>query len=220
MENYLNRYLTIEDFNYAEQRRDSENLADRYPHRDLWYKTDAVMKWLSIIRTFELIVSKNNKKVVDLGSGEAPICHYIADLGNEVVGVDIGSVDHLVKQSLVKMILKDAWVFLEEQKDESVDVFLDSCAVTHFGSHGKSYSNQWESCFERVYRVLKTGGYFIISTDVEPKSEVGEFISPQKIISYAENYGLSLVGNSDFTDQNPYIPEGYPYPVAHIVFKK
>lgn len=220
MENYLNRYLTIEDFYYAEQRRDAENLIEKYPHRDLWYKNDAIMKWFSIIKTFEHLINVNDKKVVDLGSGEAPVCHYIADLGNDVVGVDIGHVDHLVKQSLVKMVLKDAWVYLEEQEDQSVDVFLDSCAVTHFCDHGKAYKNQWQICFKEVYRVLKSGGYFIISTDVNPNESVGEFISPQRIIQYAVESGLCLLGDSNFSEESLYIPQNYDYPVSHLVFKK
>jgi SAM-dependent methyltransferase len=220
MDSNLNRYLTEEDLQYSIQRRDAENFVENFPHRDLWYKDDAIMKWFSIIRTFESLVKTNTKKVVDLGSGESPVSHYLASLGNDVTGVDIGHINHLVKQSLVKMVLNDAWIFLEEQKSKSIDVFLDSCAVTHFCDHGKAYKNQWQTCFNEVYRVLKSGGYFIISTDVNPDSDIGEFISPEKIIEYAIENGLTLWGEFNFLTESLYVPQNYDWPISHLVFKK
>jgi SAM-dependent methyltransferase len=224
MKNPLSKYLAEEDLLYSVDRRDRENFPEKYPHRDLWYKDDALMKWISIVRTFEYLVDTNDKKIVDLGTGDCPIPHYLADLGNEVIGVDIGDnygfLNPLIKQSLVKMVLQDAWIFLEEQDSESVDIFIDSCAVTHFGSHGQAYSNQWHSCFARVHRVLKKNGYFIVSTDVNPDQTEGEYISPETIVQHAKNNSLSLVGNFNFEDNKTYIPARNPYPVAHFVFQK
>lgn len=224
MKNILNKYLAEEDLAYCIKRRDADNFPEKYPHRDLWYKDDALMKWVSIIRSFEHLVSENGKKVVDLGTGDCPVPHYLADLGNEVIGVDIGDnygfFNPLIKQSLVKMVLQDAWIFLEEQDSESVDIFIDSCAVTHFGSHGKAYSNQWQACFERVNRVLKKGGYFIVSTDVNPNSTTGEYISPETIVEHAKNSQLSLVGESDFETNKTYVPNRNDHSVAHFVFQK
>lgn len=224
MKKLLNKYLAEEDLAYCIGRRDAENFPEKYPHRDLWYKDDALMKWISIVRTFELLIKENDKKVVDLGTGDCPIPHYFADLGNDVTGVDIGDnygfLNPIINQSLVKMVLKDAWIFLDEQDSESVDVFIDSCAVTHFGSHGMAYSNQWHSCFERVNRVLKKGGYFIVSTDVHPNNTEGEYISPETIVQHAKNNHLSLVGDFDYETNKTYVPQRNPYPVAHFVFKK
>lgn len=222
----LNRYLTHEDFEYAQTRRDEQDFVSKYPHRDLWTKPDAIMKWFSIIRTFETLIPENGKKVVDLGSGEAPVCHFISNLGNTVTAVDIKDINHLVKQSIVKMVLKNAWYFLDEQEDESVDVFLDSCAVTHFETD-KKFSDHWDNAFEKVYRCLKPGGYFIISSDVYPKNSektylnhMGEFWDPQDIITAAIKSGLKVVGDVDFNDTDPYVPDRAPYPVSHLVFVK
>jgi hypothetical protein len=68
--------------------------------------------------------------------------------------------------------------------------------------------------------VLKSGGYFIISTDVNPDSDTGEFISPEKIIEYAIENGLTLWGEFNFLTESLYVPQNYDWPIAHLVFKK
>ena len=215
-----NRYLTQEDLEYAEKRRDDEEWVENYPHKDLWKKSDALMKWFSIMRTYEEIVDGNNKVVVDLGAGEAPICHYIASLGNDVTGVDVMWIDHLVKQSLAKMVLKNAWLYLDEREDESIDVILDSCAVTHFGNGTNPYEKPWDSLFKRAARLLKPGGYVIISTDAnDAERKDCEFGSPHTIVQVAMDYGFKLYDEPNW--EIPHNPaEGLPYTVAHIVLER
>ena len=213
-----NRYLTQEDLEYAEKRRDDEEWVENYPHKDLWKKSDALMKWFSIMRTYEEIVDGNNKVVVDLGAGEAPICHYIASLGNDVTGVDVMWIDHLVKQSLAKMVLKNAWLYLDEREDESIDVILDSCAVTHFGNGTDPYEKPWDSLFKRASKLLKPGGYVIISTDAKDfNHEDCEFGSPQKITEVAMGYGFKSYDEPNWEGGSV---DGCPYHIGHVVLKK
>jgi len=213
-----NRYLTNGDLEKYLQRVLDEKWEQRYPHPDLWGRPDAMLKWFSIIEEFESLIKNNNKTVIDLGAGLSPIVHYLADLGNNVTGVDIGHVDHLIKQSLAKMVLKDAWLFLDELKPNSVDVFIDSCAVTHFLDHGKAYKDQWGNCFERVYKALKPGGIFITSSDVFPNRFSGEFIDSYEIINKASIHNLFLT--TEFKSENAQAPEQCPFPIAIMTFKK
>ena len=213
-----NRFLTNEDLEKYLQRVVNEKWPDRYPHPDLWGRPDAMLKWFSIIEEFEALISDNNQTVIDLGAGLSPIVHYLADLGNTVTGVDIGHVDHLIKQSLAKMVLKDAWVFLDELEPNSIDVFIDSCAVTHFLDHGKSYKDQWGNCFERVYKSLKSGGIFITATDVCLNKIDGEFIDPLEIIQKANNNNLALA--TKFNLKNSHAPDQCPFPIAIMTFRK
>ena len=80
---------------------------ENFPHRDLWAKPDAMLKWISILRVVRSLEGKN-LKVIDLGAGPASLPHIISStLGHDVTAIDIADIDHLVKQSLVKMVLGD-----------------------------------------------------------------------------------------------------------------
>ena len=105
-------------------------------------------------------IKRHGMKVVDLGTGEGPLPHIIGDQGYDVTGVDNMRVDHPFKTSLVQMVLRDAIEFLYEIEDESVDVFTDSCSVTHF-DFGGGQNPGWKSVFSGVYQKLKPGGYFL-----------------------------------------------------------
>jgi len=169
----------------------------------LWTKLDAYYKWSACLLMFEEVrwVDKS-MKVVDLGAGEGPICHIIADMGYDVVGVDIKPWNYPY-QSLVRMVIKDGVEFLEEYEDESVDIFIDGCAVTHFDTrHNASTPNLgWKSVLENVARVMKPNGYFIVTSDIllDGDEYKGEFISPEQILQLAEESGLICTTEFDNT---------------------
>ena len=100
-----NRLLTTEDLVDFYQEVNEEDYRTKFPHRDLWYNhDDAILKWISILREFKSIGGEN-LKVVDLGAGPASLPHIISSLGHDVTAIDIADIDHLVNQSLVKMVL-------------------------------------------------------------------------------------------------------------------
>ena len=74
---------------------------------------------------------------------------------------------------LLKDHLRHIKTQLKNIDDESVDIFIDSCAVTHFKPSG---NNGWKEVAENVYRSLKPGGKFIVSSDVDENVDEGEFI--------------------------------------------
>jgi len=209
-----NRLLTSEDLVDFYKEVAIGNYRTKFPHRDLWYNhDDAILKWISILREFKSIGGEN-LKVVDLGAGPASLPHIISSLGHDVTAIDIADIDHLVNQSLVKMVLGDVLYELKEIPDESVDVFIDSCAVTHFAPSGNS---GWKQVAEGVSRALKSGGSFILSSDVDLNATDGEFITPQRIIDIMKDSGLELTSPFVVTNNNL---KTCPWPVVTLTFKK
>ena len=212
-----NRLLTTEDLQEFYEEVDKEDYRTKFPHRDLWYDhDDAILKWISILREFKSI-GGSNLKVVDLGAGPASLPHIISSLGHDVTAIDIADIDHLVQQSLVKMVLGDVLYELKEIPDESVDVFIDSCAVTHFDPKGYYENRGWKEVAYGVSRALKSGGRFILSSDVDLYARGGEFITPQRIIEIMKENGLDLTSPFVVTDNDL---KTCPWPVVTLTFEK
>ena len=212
-----NRFLTTEDLQEFYKEVDKEDYRTKFPHRDLWYDhDDAILKWISILREFKSI-GGSNLKVVDLGAGPASLPHIISSLGHDVTAIDIADIDHLVQQSLVKMVLGDVLYELKEIPDESVDVFIDSCAVTHFDPKGYYENRGWRDVAYGVSRSLKSGGRFILSSDVDLYAKGGEFITPQRIIEIMKENGLNLTSPFVVSDNDL---KTCPWPVVTLTFEK
>jgi len=182
-------------------------IPEKYPLKEkdhgLYDTPDCYTKWASILMMFDQIKT-DKMKVVDLGTGEGPLPHIISDQGHDVTGVDNMRVDHPFGSSLVVMILKDAIEFFRDIEDESVDVFTDSCSVTHF-DFGRGQNPGWKSVFSGVYQKLKPGGYFLIATDCHYRPERkrnGEFLLGDEIAATAKECGFTLTPefNSDSID--------------------
>ena len=212
-----NRLLTTEELHEFYEEVDREDYRTKFPHRDLWYDhDDAILKWISILREFKSI-GGSNLKVVDLGAGPASLPHIISSLGHDVTAIDIADIDHLVQQSLVKMVLGDVLYELKEIPDESIDVFIDSCAVTHFDPKGYYENKGWKEVAYGVSRALKSGGRFILSSDVDLYARGGEFITPQRIIEIMKENGLDLTSPFVVTDNDL---KTCPWPVVTLTFEK
>ena len=197
-----NKIITNSDLITFNSYLDSNNLRKEYGDRpdSLWYKEDCYVKWASCLMMFDDI-KRPAIKVVDLGVGDGPVSHVISHQGYDVVGVDLTRVNHPY-QSLVVMVLKDAIEFLKEYEDESVDIFLDSCSVTHFNFTSNS-NDGWASVFKSVKRILKPGGYFLVSSDIKFEQDAkGEFISPEVIVKTAEECGLTLTSEVDYNRED------------------
>lgn len=193
-----NRVLNNKDLVSFREELESKNYPKDFPHVDLWSKDDAVLKWLSVLKEVKSLKRKN-LKVVDLGSGSGCTPHIIASWGHDVTAIDITNISHFCPNSLVKMILNDVLIEIKDMEDETVDVFTDVCAVTHFNQNVKDgFGNiGWKEVADQVYRVLKPKGKFIVSTDVNVSNVFGEFISPEEIIKTVESSGLKLKGQYD-----------------------
>ena len=220
--NIENRLITKEDEHLLIKYRDNNGLVEKYVHpAGTWKNHDAVIKWVGSEIIFDKI-KKEGMRVVDLGAGDGPVCHMIADKGFDVVGVDVKSWS-FPYQSLAVMVTKDAIEFVREYEDNSVDVFMDGCAVTHFNndSDENTPNKGWRSIFEAVKRVMKPGGYFICFSDIQVGTEtcVGEFIIPEDIVRMGEESGLILTSEYNY-NRNEIFQHALGLGVASFVFTK
>ena len=199
-----------------------------FPHQDLWTKTDAIIKWISVLERFQELYPENGVKVVDLGCARGCVPHIIDSWGNDVTGVDTpvcgGRLDHDCEGSNVKMVNSNAFDWFPTVDDESIDVFIDLCAYAHFcGPSGvcPDGEQQFTKIFREINRCLKPGGHVIISSDVNMNTDVGEFMRPSAIIALAKQQGLSLVGRWTNRKKNLFNVPNFSYlNVCRLTFVK
>ena len=221
--NIENRLITNTDFDLLTKYRDDEGLVEKYVHPNgTWRNGDATIKWAGSAIIFDKLARKG-MKVVDLGAGDGPVAHMISDRGYDVVGVDVKPWS-FGYQSLAVMVTKDAIEFVREYEDNSVDIFMDGCAVTHFNDSGgdeKTPNKGWRSIFEALKRVMKPGGYFICFSDIQLGTETvtGEFIIPEDIVRMAKESGLTLTSEYNYSRDDRFI-HSIGLGVASFVFTK
>jgi len=220
----FNRVLNRKDLEIFEEKIAENDYSTKFPHIDLWGKDDAILKWLSVLDEVKSL-GKKKLKIVDLGSGSGCTPHIISSWGHDVTAIDIANIDHFCTNSLVKMVLNDVLIEIKEMEDETVDVFTDVCAVTHFNvNHSSEIPNLgWKEVSDQVFRVLKPKGKFIISSDVNVSNDAGEFIQPEKLIEIVESSGLKLKGSYDKKAEETdfHIPYDNQYlQVVCLVFEK
>ena len=220
--NIENRLITTEDQGLLCRHRDDQGLVEKYKHPcGTWRNDDATIKWAGSMIIFDKL-AKKGMRVVDLGAGDGPVAHMIADRGYNVVGVDVKSWD-FPYQSLAVMVTKDAIEFVREYEDNSVDIFMDGCAVTHFNDSGdeQTPNRGWRSIFEALKRVMKPGGYFICFSDIRcgDGTVIGEFIRPEDIVRMAEESGLTLTSDYHYSRIDRFVHSD-DLGVASFVFTK
>ena len=216
-----NRLITNDDLDILKKYRDEQGLVESYVHPNgTWGNDDATIKWVGSALIFDKLARKG-MRVVDLGAGDGPVAHMIADRGYDVVGVDIKPWD-FPYQSLAVMVTKDAIEFVREYEDNSVDIFMDGCAVTHFNDSGdeQTPNRGWRSIFEALKRVMKPGGYFICFSDIQCGDPcIGEFIRPEDIVRMAEESGLTLTSDYYYSRIDRFVHSSN-LGVASFVFTK
>ena len=217
-----NRLITTEDHGLLCRYRDDQGLTEKYKHPcGTWSNDDATIKWAGSMIIFDKL-AKKGMRVVDLGAGDGPVAHMIANKGYDVVGVDVKPWS-FGYQSLAVMVTKDAIEFVREYEDNSVDIFMDGCAVTHFNdsSDENTPNKGWRSIFEALKRVMKPGGYFICFSDIQCGDEtvIGEFIRPEDIVRMAEESGLTLTSDYYYSRIDRFV-HSCNLGVASFVFTK
>ena len=204
---YVNTIIKNDDIEILNKYRNDRDLHTKYEHQQgTWDNVDAFVKWSVSLILFDSIKDslypQPGIKVVDLGSGDGPVPHMVADKGFDVVAVDIQKWSFLY-QSLAHIVTKDCRDYLRDCENNSVDIFMDGCAVTHFDDSGDEVTPNkgWRSVFRSMYRILKPGGYFICTSDIDIRTTtcIGEYIIPEDIIRMAEEEGLTLTSDFNYS---------------------
>lgn len=193
----FNRLLTEDDIPVFSEIIEKEKYSEKgFRHKELWNIPAGFSKWVSVLEEFRSL-NKNNLKVVELGPGMGVVPYIIASWGNDVTGIDIEVIENWCPKNLIRMVIGDALLELKGMEDNSVDVVTDLCAVHEFNSTSNSkFKNVGlKEVSDQVYRILKSGGKFFMSTDVSlvfPASQPGGFIPPEDLINIVESSGLKL----------------------------
>ena len=217
-----NRFIRNSDLNEAMRIRDENNWVQKYPHEtslgNHWYRGEALLKWVFALRNFG--IGESGKKVIDLGTNNGCVPHVGADWGNETIAMDCINPDYPPPPSACKMLVADAFTWLAELEEESIDVVFDICAVHLFDTtHDAEIGNYGLLKIGKlVHRILKPGGRLIVSSDAGDEDH-GEFSNAETFIKMIEKSGLKLTSPFDYTvDADTFYST--PYKVVTLVFEK
>ena len=217
-----NRFIRNSDLNEAMRIRDENNWVQKYPHEtslgNHWYRGEALLKWVFALRNFG--IGESGKKVIDLGTNNGCVPHVVADWGNETIAMDCINPDYPPPPSACKMLVADAFTWLAELEEESIDVVFDICAVHLFDTtHDAEIGNYGLLKIGKlVHRILKPGGRLIVSSDAGDEDH-GEFSNAETFIKMIEKSGLKLTSPFDYTvDADTFYST--PYKVDTLVFEK
>lgn len=103
-----------------------------------------------------------NKNILDLGCGTGRNANYLADAGNNVIGIEISKTAlNLAKERAKELNLdvdyRPGDIGQEyEIKDDSIDLILDVTSSNSLDEEGR------EIYLRETHRVLKQGGYFFV----------------------------------------------------------
>ena len=192
-----------------------------------------------------------NKVVCDIGCGNSPMSLIFSQVGAHVHAVTMQpespESQHPGVVDSPHITLKTNTDYLSYSKanlaDNSVDIFLDGCSITHFMN--TSDVSHRDACYfvgKEIVRTMKDDGHFIVTSDVTLDEEGNlfehdGFISMRKMIETYESVGLRVHGPISHIQQFPdrgSLPEdiydglfsdpkwrGKPWvAVARLVFRK
>jgi SAM-dependent methyltransferase len=102
---------------------------------------------------------KDCKDIVDLGCGDGDFVKLMCERGYRALGVDQDQVMcEKVKDKGIPIVCDDAFDYLRNASEESVDGFFSSHLVEHL------YYEQVLELIELCYRVLRPGGVLVLTT--------------------------------------------------------
>ena len=148
---------------------------------------------------------------------------YLFDF-NIVNGIDVYKKQQFIfnlHKTNTTIVMKNGDFFsrIQEVPDNSVDLIIDGCSVTHFSGNDTVYNSgitSWKNASIFFKKKLKKNGYVVISSDIKNHDDilnavdsVHEFVYPNDIINIFVNNGFKIVfdaiiSNNEIEGVTPY----------------
>lgn len=168
-----------------------------------------------VFHTVKELVPDKNADILCAGSWEdTASCALRRDGYNNIVDLD-----PMINYTLHEYVLS----LPKEEDTELFDAVFSTSVVEHVHDD--------EEYFDDVIRLVKSGGYFIVTFDYKPDWEPGQrvpvtslrFYTPdsvKKIVKQFRDGGFSVFGGADYDGDIDFNWEGIPYTFGTAVFKK
>lgn len=137
-------------------------LGDKYPEAKLQYETrEGIRRKIIILKHLESF-AKTGKNLLDVGCSEGTYTIPYCKMGGKAHGIDIsGTLIEKAKEKAKKEGLRDIFFTVEdvqkfEGSEETYDIILMAEVLEHL--------NQPEKALINLVRVLKKGGYLLLTT--------------------------------------------------------
>jgi len=150
----------MKSYFYGGQSRDLYYFVNKLDH----YRKKTNISGDRLYKTFSLITDSNGKKILDVGCNTGYIPLLLYEKGFEVIGIDLFKeqieIANDVKEHLNIHSDKLSFTQMDFLNNNFPDNYFDYALLLEVIEH---VTNPWEF-LEQFYRVLKPGGYLILST--------------------------------------------------------
>lgn len=219
---------------------------------------DVPFKYINILRHIEKLVNNNKlviKNMMDPGCAYSSLSAYISKLYSVstayLFDFDIVSGKNILHEqnkifnenqinTKVQVYGGDYFSNVCHIPDNSIDLVIDGCSITHFCGN-KGGNSSWNNFCKLIYPKLTNDGYIIISTDIKHANNVNdcannsinendnietiygateEFLYPNDIIKIFNEHGFVLVETPIISNDKIILTDFYPLRVVSLVFAK
>ena len=175
---------------------------------------DAALKYMYTIQRIEKFLETNkNVNVLDMGCGDGSMLNIL----NQAFGLSGTGFDPILRHKRIRLnnlrvhkfsnrsnlLPLNHLEFMNKVKSK-FDIVIDLCAVTHFDTRSmKKVNASWDFIGSNLKNLINPGGIFISASDVSIYDKSSEFLAPEDLLHFMENFGVisdknTLSTNSSF----------------------
>jgi len=190
----MNSLITNNFFTESHRRRELQSTIMAMPLGGEHRNVDAQIKWVGIMEAYELLGLKG-ESLIDVGCGTGPLAEYFAKFVPRVYAIDkfVDCERYPHMRDRIKAgvnFICDDFTVNTTLPENTFDVITDACAI--------ACSMDIDKSVEKISKLLKTGGHFIMVGDTNLSTVSGNFMNPSAWITTCKQHGLNLVG--DYTE--------------------